>query len=223
MNDDTISRKAVIDTVHAAVRPFIANDGDEMNDADKMVLSINKAVCNAIKALPTAPNTSNALSALDCVERQAALDCFHDWIDKRGDVHTADEMPEYSAIEALPSVQPESTIGQLNTDGQSTKMDVISRRAVIDALDALCDRECEYSKKQRSFMCGACRLGSAFDVIDELPSIQPQRMRGKWIPQGWNDTYCKCSCCDAMYVTAEIPYNYCPNCGADMRGTANDD
>lgn len=44
-----------------------------------------------------------------------------------------------------------------------------------------------------------------------------QRMRGKWIPQGWNDTYCKCSCCDAVYVTAEIPYSFCPNCGADMR------
>jgi hypothetical protein len=51
--------------------------------------------------------------------------------------------------------------------------DLIDRQAAIDALDALCDRECEYSKKQRSFMCGACRLGSAFDVIDELPSVQP--------------------------------------------------
>ena len=58
-------------------------------------------------------------------------------------------------------------------------MDLISRQAAIDALDALCDRECEYSKQQRSFMCGACRLGSAFDVIDELPSAQPEQ---RWIP-----------------------------------------
>lgn len=43
----------------------------------------------------------------DLIERQAALDCFHDWIDRRGDVHTADEMPEYLAVEALPSAQPE--------------------------------------------------------------------------------------------------------------------
>ena len=56
--------------------------------------------------------------------------------------------------------------------------DLIDRQVIIGALDALCDRECEYSQKQRSFMCGACRLGSAFDVIDELPSVQPQR----WIP-----------------------------------------
>ena len=57
--------------------------------------------------------------------------------------------------------------------------DIISRQEAIDALDALCDRECEYSKQQRSFMCGACRLGSAFDVIDELPSAQPYREERK--------------------------------------------
>lgn len=43
----------------------------------------------------------------DTISRQAALKCFHDWIDKHGDVHTADEMPEYEAIENLPSAQPE--------------------------------------------------------------------------------------------------------------------
>ena len=43
----------------------------------------------------------------DLIERQAALDCFHEWIDKHGDIHTPDEMAEYRAIEALPSVQPE--------------------------------------------------------------------------------------------------------------------
>ena len=40
------------------------------------------------------------------ISRQAALDCFHDWIDQHGDIHTPDEMPEYRAIEALPSAQP---------------------------------------------------------------------------------------------------------------------
>ena len=57
--------------------------------------------------------------------------------------------------------------------------DLISRQAAIDALDALCDRECEYSKKQRSVMCGACHLGSAFYVIEQLPSAQPEQ---RWIP-----------------------------------------
>lgn len=43
----------------------------------------------------------------DLISRQAALNCFHDWIDSRGDVHTADEIPEYNEIMELPSAQPE--------------------------------------------------------------------------------------------------------------------
>ena len=52
--------------------------------------------------------------------------------------------------------------------------DCVSREAVIDALDKHCDIVCEYSKKQRSVMCGACPMGTAFDVIDALPSVQPK-------------------------------------------------
>ena len=76
-------------------------------------------------------------------------------------------------IKEQPSAQP-----VVRTE-MSSANDTISRQSTIDALDALCDRECEYSKKQRSVMCGACRLGSAFDVIDELPSAQPEIIRCK--------------------------------------------
>ena len=43
----------------------------------------------------------------DLIDRQAALDCFHDWVDKRGDVHAADEIVEYGRIEALPAIEPQ--------------------------------------------------------------------------------------------------------------------
>lgn len=49
--------------------------------------------------------------------------------------------------------------------------DLISRQAAIDALDERCESECEYSKKQRSVMCNACYLGSAKEVVEELPTI----------------------------------------------------
>ena len=44
----------------------------------------------------------------DLIDREAALNCFHAWVDKYGDVYTPDDNPEYRAIEALPSadVQP---------------------------------------------------------------------------------------------------------------------
>ena len=39
----------------------------------------------------------------DLISREAALDCFNDWVDRHGDVHAADEDTVYQKIEALPS------------------------------------------------------------------------------------------------------------------------
>ena len=93
----------------------------------------------------------------DLIDRQAALDCFHDWIDKRGDVHTADEMPEYSAIEELPSVQPDlqPTCNKLATD-------CIERQAAIDAV-------CEY--------CEYFYNENVIQSIKGIPSVQPEKMQ----------------------------------------------
>lgn len=63
----------------------------------------------------------------------------------------------------------------------------------------------------------------AYDTAIEMLS-EPERKTGKWIPQNHNKTdgmvstavyyYPKCSVCGhcASYT------NFCPNCGADMRG-----
>ena len=48
--------------------------------------------------------------------------------------------------------------------------DYIDRQAAIDALNALCVRECKYSKKTRLVMCSSCELGGAFEVLDDFPS-----------------------------------------------------
>ena len=45
--------------------------------------------------------------------------------------------------------------------------DYIRRDEVIDRLNRLCDRVCQYSSEQRNVMCGACPLGDAFTVIEE--------------------------------------------------------
>ena len=97
--------------------------------------------------------------------------------------------------------------------------DSISRQEVIDALDAICERECEYSKPQRAVMCGACRLGSAFDAVDELPPAE--RKKGRWvrIEDENGDFLCwECSECRERYVMPYHRASYCPNCGAKMRG-----
>ena len=62
---------------------------------------------------------------------------------------------------------------------------------------------------------------SAFkhDVFD-APTIEPERKTGKWI---WDDEGYHCSECffHAYGNTLECldgTYQFCPNCGADMRG-----
>lgn len=71
------------------------------------------------------------------IKKDDVLECFHDWIDKYGDVHTADEMPEYDAIEALPTIEVE----------HSAKSREIGYSQCADALlkmwmdDVLADRE----------------------------------------------------------------------------------
>ena len=59
----------------------------------------------------------------------------------------------------------------------------------------------------------------AIEKILNAPTIDPQRMKGRWI--GYAGTIgAECSEChkwlDVIQGTAEM--NYCPNCGADMRG-----
>lgn len=52
-------------------------------------------------------------------------------------------------------------------------MRLIDADALTDSLDSLCDTVCQYSKAQRSVMCGACPLGGAFDVVEDAPTVSP--------------------------------------------------
>lgn len=63
------------------------------------------------------------------------------------------------------------------------------------------------------------------EMINNLPSEQPERKRGRWIAyededgEHYGD---KCSECGEWYVMPYGKTNSCPNCGADMRGEGND-
>ena len=43
----------------------------------------------------------------ELISKDAALDCFCDWIDRYGNEHTADEDATYQRIAELPAAQPE--------------------------------------------------------------------------------------------------------------------
>ena len=62
-------------------------------------------------------------------------------------------------------------------------------------------------------------LDELYSLLDSTPTVeQPQ---GEWeLIQGSSVVH-SCSCCNARII-AMIPYNYCPNCGAKMRGEENE-
>lgn len=58
------------------------------------------------------------------------------------------------------------------------------------------------------------------DRLKALPSAQPERKKGEWINRG---RIIRCNKCKIGYATVKgmksaLTYNFCPNCGADMRG-----
>ena len=53
------------------------------------------------------------------------------------------------------------------------------------------------------------------EYIDELPSVQPERLKGKWIHQA-KFSRIECDQCGKVFRNTFAPKNFCPNCGAKM-------
>ena len=90
--------------------------------------------------------------------------------------------------------------------------DLISRQAVDDAIYDY-SRSCDVNYAQ------------IMEYIDKLPSVEN---KGEWLLYGYVSTkqiencterYC-CSKCHNIISRDFRYFNFCPNCGADMRGKA---
>ena len=64
-----------------------------------------------------------------------------------------------------------------------------------------------------------------FEVIEDAPSVIPSRAEGEWIRTfDGNEWYWYCSSCkeqwyeDDLYMGGNEFPNFCPNCGAKMKG-----
>ena len=98
--------------------------------------------------------------------------------------------------------------------------DLISRQDAIDAIIRYLMSPQAQLASTRSFK--QC----AIDILWDVPSAE--RKRGKWIDGdvetgALNIQYTEkiCSICGWSHSLV-IPNNFCPNCGADMRGEKND-
>lgn len=97
--------------------------------------------------------------------------------------------------------------------------DDISRQAAIEAICKACSMEGDYHKcdgyPETSIWC------DYLVALRALPSVQPERKKGKWIQPCDITGFGRCSNCNALWNNSLIEnrfFRYCPRCGADMRG-----
>ena len=69
------------------------------------------------------------------------------------------------------------------------------------------------------------QIDKAYEAILQLPSAEPERKTGRWfVIHAPDDLHCglvKCPFCGELLVGEPNEYNFCSNCGADMRGGSN--
>ena len=99
--------------------------------------------------------------------------------------------------------------------------DLISRQAAIDAIRAS-------TSKYTGFMeMEMYTDDDAVEAIEDLPSAQPERKTGQLKYESAYNWF-RCNVCRKIYPSEFMQYfdscqyqpgfNFCPNCGADMRG-----
>ena len=92
--------------------------------------------------------------------------------------------------------------------------DLIDRKTVFDVID-----KCILEKLEGDTV----EIKESLKLITKIyriPSAQPQRKKGRWFKPFNMGTYkYQCSECEKL---SRAMYDFCPNCGADMRGESDE-
>ena len=96
--------------------------------------------------------------------------------------------------------------------------DLIDRQA---ALEAICEHGTDLERRGITILAVATHKQVTVDLLENLPSAEPKK--GKWIATGrkFEGGYFWIRCSECGYRDIDAPSsrtNFCPNCGADMRG-----
>lgn len=91
--------------------------------------------------------------------------------------------------------------------------DLISRQEALDTLSAFVDLDEYYHGRK----CENIPMLNVKRYLENAPSAEPERKTGKWkvhLYKLGRERY-ECSECTGR---CDLEYDFCPNCGADMRG-----
>lgn len=117
----------------------------------------------------------------------------------------------FGISEQLPSVQPELSNNSKELENKNGEL--ISRQEVIAEFSC-----CELTPD------GGIDANYAIDFLEQLPPVQPERKRGKWIldnPRS-DDSLIYIHACSECHAHHRARYDFCPSCGADMRSEARE-
>ena len=95
-------------------------------------------------------------------------------------------------------------------------MRLINVDVLIDEIKQDAEKAIEQDDRDSAFW-----LGYIAGLVIKQPTIQPEPKEGHWIEGGiYRDVIeCHCSECGQLMTTAAtVRMNFCPNCGAKMKG-----
>ena len=146
----------------------------------------------------------------DLISRQAAIDAVINTEPVVFDVKSLEPHQKtkdvINALNEVPSVKPDvpdTNVGEL-----------INRQA---AINAICEHGTDLERRGITVLAVANYKQVTVDLLEKLPSVQPRK--GKWIRTRTmtHDGELYCDQCEQEHPEQKIIWNFCPNCGADMR------
>ena len=168
-------------------------------------------------------------------DMKSRLSACNEWIEKAKDKETkirASAVKAFIAevimtIDNAPTVETKTTydVNRAYDRGYITainayarpKGDLISRQDAIDALEEQLDYLQMLNKNENPTAEGKWYgVNWARNTIADLPYKQNERPKGEWRVR--HDNHFRCTNCEQY---SSFNFNYCPNCGADMRGEKN--
>lgn len=90
-------------------------------------------------------------------------------------------------------------------------------KAIMDKGEIVIDEDVEKCESMHEVLVYLLEKVAVFldEAIDGLPTVEAKPVvHGEWLERDWFPFNLYCSVCGKE----DAPYDFCPNCGADMRG-----
>ena len=105
---------------------------------------------------------------------------------------------------------------------------LIEKEILLKQMEGYCSANCGHEHGEDP-LCPSCFMNDAIILVEDQPAADVRPVvRGKWIydcertaGDGWTYRQYHCDQCKCQVIGG--PYNYCQNCGADMREAEDGD